>query len=449
MAEPVAPLNACAFAAAMTALGPFEARPALAVAVSGGADSTALCLLAKDWADARGGSVLALIVDHGLRPGSGEEARRTAARLFALGITSEILAWAGEKPTSAIQAKARQARHRLLADRCRERGLLHLLVGHHRDDQVETLLLRAASGSGGAGLAGMSPLVETGAVRVLRPLLAVPKQRLTAWLAERGVDWTEDPSNADPAFARARLRAARVGTDAARVALAEAAPRHRERRARQEEAVAALLARHCRLDPLGFAVLDGALLAAADADADAVEVALGRVAAAVGGTPYPPADAKLAGLRCHLGGSSPASLGRCCWRWLPRGEGGGSGRGRILVFREIRGLPGPAAVRPGETAVPWDGRFLVGVGAGFAPFAGDLLLAALGARGWREARRLWPGLHRRDAPYPCALSLPALRDDLGLIAVPGLGLFREPVHAKVAVRFRPLRSLSGSGYYLA
>lgn len=447
MAEPVAPLNACAFAAAMAALGPFEARPALAVAVSGGADSTALCLLAKAWAEARAGSVLALIVDHGLRPGSGEEARRTAARLSALGITSEILVWTGEKPTSAIQAKARQARHRLLADRCRERGLLHLLVGHHRDDQVETLLLRAASGSGGAGLAGMSPLVETGAVRVLRPLLGVPKQRLTAWLAERGVDWIEDPSNADPAFARARLRAARVGTDVARVALAEAAPRHRERRARQEEAVAAVLARHCRLDPLGFAVLDGALLAAADADA--VEAALGRVAAAVGGTPYPPAEAKLARLRWRLGGSGTASLGRCCWRWLPRGHGGGCERGRILVFREIRSLPGPVAVRPSETAVPWDGRFLVGVGVGFGPFAGDLFLAALGAGGWREARRLWPGLHRPGVPYPCALSLPALRDDLGLIAVPGLGLFREPVHAKVGMRFRPLRSLSGSGYYLA
>lgn len=447
MAEAVPPLSECEFAAAMAALGPFEARPGLAVAVSGGADSTALCLLAKVWAEARGGSVLALVVDHRLRPGSAEEARRTAARLARRGIDSDTLVWRGQKPASAIQAKARRARHRLLADGCRRRGLLHLLLGHHRDDQVETMLLRAASGSGEAGLAGMSPLVETGAVRVLRPLLAFPRQRLKAWLVDRGEDWLEDPSNSDPAFARSRLRATPAGSNEAADALAEARPRHRELRSRQEKALAALLARHCRLHPLGFAVLDGALLAAEDADT--VAAALGRVAAALGGVPYPPAGGKLARLRRHLRGSGSASLGRCCWRRMRQAEGEGGAGGQILVFRETRGLPAPVPVRPGETAMDWDGRFVVGIDAGFGPFAGDLLLGPLGPAGWREARRLWPGFPTRGVPFPAALSLPALRDDIGLVAVPGLGLFREPANGKVGVRFRPLRSLSGSGYYLA
>ncbi|MGZ8996242.1 MAG: ATP-binding protein, partial [Rhodospirillales bacterium] len=115
----------------MAALGPFEAGPTLAVAVSGGADSMALCLLADTWARGRDGGVLALIVDHGLRAGSADEAARTASRLAARDIDSEILVWSGAKPIAAIQARARQARYRLLADRCREQGVLHLLIGHH------------------------------------------------------------------------------------------------------------------------------------------------------------------------------------------------------------------------------------------------------------------------------------------------------------------------------
>src|SRR3954451_23412950 len=89
------PLTADELAALMEPLGPFERAPALAVAVSGGADSLALAILAAAWAERRGGRVLALTVDHGLRPESAAEARQTAAWLAARGITSRILAWEG------------------------------------------------------------------------------------------------------------------------------------------------------------------------------------------------------------------------------------------------------------------------------------------------------------------------------------------------------------------
>src|SRR5690349_5536679 len=86
-------LTADEFAALMVPLGPFEREPAVAVAVSGGADSLALAILAAAWAERRGGRVLALTVDHGLRPKSAAEARQTAAWLAARGIASRILAW--------------------------------------------------------------------------------------------------------------------------------------------------------------------------------------------------------------------------------------------------------------------------------------------------------------------------------------------------------------------
>lgn len=200
------PLTARQFDDLMAPFAPFEAQPTLAVAVSGGRDSMALAVLANDWARAHGGSVLALIVDHRLRPGSSAEASTTTARLSALGITAEILAWDGPKPASRLQEAARATRYRLLFDACRHRGILHLLVAHHASDQSETIAMRAARASGPDGLAGIAAVVEHRSARLLRPLLGVPRERLTATVTERGVAWVDDPSNEDRRFERVRIR---------------------------------------------------------------------------------------------------------------------------------------------------------------------------------------------------------------------------------------------------
>lgn len=444
----MSPLADGEFAAAVAALGPFETNPALAVAVSGGADSMALCLLADGWARARAGRILALIVDHGLRDASPEEAGRTASWLAARGIDSEVLAWVGDKPASAIQARARAKRYRLLFDRCRQAGILHLLVGHHLEDQAETLLLRAASGSGAVGLAGMSRLVEAGSTRVLRPLLEVSKQRLRAYLESVGQPWIEDPSNADPAYARSRLRSWPAETGAGAQALVDAAASHRRRRRVQDEAVADLLARHCRLHPLGCLRLDPAMLDAAAEDA--VGAALGRVAATVGGTAYPPASEKLDRLRRHLLGEAPAaaSLGRCLWRPCRAREKDCDQARFVVVIREARGLPQPMPIAAGAE-VEWDGRFLVRFAARPGEPDRGLTLAPLTGAGWRQALRLRPGL-RGEVPFEAAVSLPAIWGEQGLLAVPGLGVYPEPSGRGLArASFRPRRSLSGPGYYLA
>src|SRR5512144_1702125 len=156
----------------MEELAPFESSPHLAVAVSGGADSMALGLLAHDWAVARGGRVTALTVDHGLRPASAKEAAVVGSWMSACGIEHHVLRWRGEKPASAVQNAARIARYRLLCEWCRQANVMHLLLGHHSGDQSETILHRLVRGSGIFGLAGISPLVETSEVRLLRPLLA-------------------------------------------------------------------------------------------------------------------------------------------------------------------------------------------------------------------------------------------------------------------------------------
>lgn len=208
-------LGGVAFERLMAPFAPFERHPDLAVAVSGGRDSLCLALLASEWAGSREGRVIALIVDHGLRPESADEALSTSCLLERQGIESAVLRWTGDKPRTGLQEAARDARYRLLRQACRERGILHLLVGHHADDQDETIAMRAARSSGPDGLAGMAAQVEWPEVRLLRPLLAVRRSALTATLAVRGIAWIDDPSNVDPRFERARLRLAGV-SDASR-----------------------------------------------------------------------------------------------------------------------------------------------------------------------------------------------------------------------------------------
>ncbi len=221
-----------AFAPLMAPFAPFEDHPVLAVAVSGGRDSLALALLAQEWAERRGGRIVGLIVDHGLRPEAAREAAATHDLLARRGIEAAILRWQGAKPVRGLQEAARTARYGLLFDACRERGILHLLVAHHADDQAETVAMRAAHGSGADGLAGMAALVERRHARLLRPLLPVPRARLTATLEALGVAWIDDPSNADPRFERVLVRTAREGTDALDPLDPDTGPRRAEREGR-------------------------------------------------------------------------------------------------------------------------------------------------------------------------------------------------------------------------
>ena len=236
----------------MAPLGPFEPSPHLAVAVSGGADSMALALLARDWVRARGGRVTALVVDHGLRPESGVEAAATLERLGGAGIPAQGLVLQGLARGPGLAARARAARHAALAAAAVRLGVLHLLFGHHAGDQAETVAMRMLSGSGAAGLAGMAALTEAEGVRLLRPLLTVPPGRLRALLRAACVAWVEDPSNADALALRARLRRARgdaAGEGVLTRAAGEAAAARGRARAASELAVAGELAARVRVYP--------------------------------------------------------------------------------------------------------------------------------------------------------------------------------------------------------
>lgn len=412
-------------------------RPAvLAVAVSGGADSMALARLAADWAQKRRLALHPLIVDHRLRPDSTAEARHVAALLRAAGLTPKILTWTGPRPRADLQAAARAARYGLLAAECGRRGIRHLLLAHHRDDQAETLLLRALRGSGVDGLAAMQPRSARDGLVLLRPLLDIPKARLVATLKKRKQAWVEDPSNANPAFLRVRVRAALdllADNDAGHRAelvthLAQTARNFARTRALLDAAAYDLLHAAVQLTPAGTAWLDPAPLAAA-AD-DLALRALVRLLGAIGGLPVPPRldglQRLLAALRRDDGNGTSAALPLTLHRCLLTPAKGGSGGGdRLLVCREARFLPAPLPLPRGTLL--WDGRFRVAVAK---PLRG-LSLAPLG-RDRPPAAEIVPG----TLPKPAWPSLPALRDSAGrLLAVPGLGWGQLP--AGVTISFQP------------
>ncbi|MGY4254601.1 tRNA(Ile)-lysidine synthase [Bradyrhizobium sp. USDA 4516] len=183
--------------------------PALLLAVSGGPDSVALMWLAARWrrALAQGPRLVAVTVDHGLRPEAAREARDVKRLARSLELPHHTMRWTGPKPGTGVPAAARAARYRLLAQAARKHGATHILTAHTRDDQAETLLMRMLRGSGVAGLSAMARETERDGVLLTRPLLDISKAQLIATLQKARIRFADDPTNRDRSFTRPRLRA--------------------------------------------------------------------------------------------------------------------------------------------------------------------------------------------------------------------------------------------------
>lgn len=176
------------------------------VALSGGADSLALAAATAFEAPKRGIRAVAVTVDHGLQPGSADAAAAASAQAERLGLDARVVR-VEVGGTGGPEAAAREARYRALADAAAQTGAIAVLVGHTLDDQAETVLLGLARGSGGASLQGMAPDAElVPGIRLLRPLLEVRRKTTRAACAAEDLTPWDDPHNADPAYARARVR---------------------------------------------------------------------------------------------------------------------------------------------------------------------------------------------------------------------------------------------------
>jgi len=212
----------------------FADTQAVIVAVSGGSDSTALLLFTQEFLAQMENPprLVAVTIDHGLRPDSGIEAQKVARFCASRAIVHEIICWKGEgKPETVSQARARAARYHLLHARALLHGARVIFAGHTLDDQAETYLMRAARLSGRMqvvprGLAAMArESLLFGDVRLIRPFLTVRRAELRYFLEKQSVHWIDDPSNENRRFERVRLRQV---TDKATILAAVTAVRQAE-----------------------------------------------------------------------------------------------------------------------------------------------------------------------------------------------------------------------------
>lgn len=399
----------------MRRLGPFEPNPGLTAAVSGGADSMALALLALAWVRRRQGTLRALVVDHGLRPEATEEARLTVSRLGRLGITATCLALTTLRRGSALAERARILRYEVLSAACRSAGSLHLLLGHHAEDQAETVMMRTLGGSLTHGLAGMPAVSERAGVRLLRPLLAIEPLALRQFLGSRGIEWAEDPSNLDLTALRPRLRHLRAmhrPADGA-AGLTAAARAVGAVRAREEAATAAELATRATIRPEGFALLSPGRISAA---------ALSTLLRTIGGARYGPSVARVADLAARPRPATVAGV-----RLLQAGRLGDG----LLLAREEAAIAGTVEARPNAM---WDGRFRLITGC---PLPTGAAVGQLGP----DAARF---RDRSTLPSVVLRTLPAIRCGKTLAAVPHLGYVAKKTYAGVTVLFSPRRPVAGS-----
>ena len=348
-----APITDREFDGLMARFAPFEHAPVLAVGVSGGADSLCLVHLADRWARAWGGRVVALTIDHKLRAAAADEAVQVAAWMKDAAIEHHILEsdCGTQLDDRNVQAAARELRFSLLERWCRDHGVLHLMMAHHRDDQVETVLQRLGRGSGVHGLAAIVPDRSARHVRILRPLLDVPRGKLAATLQDRDVDWIDDPSNRDPRYGRTRLRQALsvIARDDQQIStrIAHTAGAMRRSRRILDRQIDRILARAATVSPMGFAIVDGPALLAGDRDLAAR--GLGLLVAMIGGAPHPPRrESMVLWLEkfAIADGGGATLAGAQLTRW----------RDRWLVHREPAAIAPPVTLYPGAT-ISWDGRF--------------------------------------------------------------------------------------------
>ena len=350
-------------------------RRGVALAVSGGADSTALLFLyhRARALDPTLPPAVVVSVDHRLRAEAAAEVAAVARRAVSLGLSHRALTWDEAAAGGNLQARAAAARRRLLLAATRERGADTLLLAHHADDQAETVLARLARGSGVVGLAAMAAWRDEGDVAIVRPLLAIPKSRLIATLRAAGWDWIEDPSNRDERFLRARLRAAGPVLEElglTRERLVETARVMARAAAALETLVDDLAARTVGTHPAGWAWIDRAGFGAAPAEIRLRLLA--RLARSVAGAEHAP---RLDGLEAieaaALSGAARVVRTLAGVRFEVRG-------GRIWLAGEGGRTPERLELAPGAQGV-WRGR-RVRLG-GEAP--STVTIAPLGADGRR------------------------------------------------------------------
>lgn len=380
----------------------------IGIAVSGGSDSTALLHLYHQAAAKLGLTLRAVTLDHALRAESAAEAAAVAAMCQSLGIAHDTLRWDHGTIVGNLQDQARQARYRLIAAWAREKGLADVAIGHTADDQAETFLMGLSRAAGLDGLSGMRPTWQSEGVKFHRPLLAISRADLRAYLTRHGVTWVDDPSNENDRFTRVKARRAlqalrplgitvdRLSDTIQHLAMAQQSLRRNAltawTTAGREEA-GAVHFDWAKLLRFGGEIERRLLLAAIEH---------------IAGNPYQPRAEKIFNLRLAISQGRGGTLHGCRVTVA---------NGIVSLYRE------PKAVKSLHTTTTeiWDNRWQM-----IGPHAPDLTIRVLGADGLRAC----PDWRTLNIPRHAILVSPAIWSGNTLMAAPVAG-FAQGWQAKL------------------
>ncbi len=376
----------------------FEAAQgrAVGVAVSGGSDSLALLVAVAEYGAARNLPVVAATVDHGLRPEAPAEAQAVARICQSLSVPHTTLKWDFSGLQGNLQAQARRARYGLLCDWARSGGVAHVALGHTADDQAETFLMRLARGSGLDGLSGMARQRQVDGISFWRPLLAARRADLRAFLTTRGMDWIDDPSNADDTYDRVKARKllgvlSELGIDVPK--LTEASTGLRRARGLITHTVAASVEADVSEDAAGLWVARARFR---DWHPELRRRILSRAVQWIARAEHGPRAKSLAQFEAALMAGTTSVLAGCV---------GTVHRDKLWLGRELSALP-----KGGPTGVLWDGTWQ-------STATADTTIAALGEPGLS----MIPNWRELGVPRQILIASPAIWRNQQLLAAPFAG----------------------------
>tara|TARA_R110002050_G_scaffold847_7_gene6034 strand:+ start:4726 stop:6036 length:1311 start_codon:yes stop_codon:yes gene_type:complete len=238
----------------------FTADCKIAIAVSGGADSLALAFSLKSFEKQYGYRLIALHVNHKLRAEALTEATQVKQWMNAAGIPCYILEWEHAGISTKIQEQARDARYNLISTACKAQNIKGVFLGHHKEDQYETILYRLSCATGPDGLAGIPPISIKQNIPYLRPCLPLYKKDLVDYLENH--PFIKDPSNANLKYTRVKFRQetdhlTQLGLTID--TLVDVAGKAAQNRLFVEGLVDKASVKYTQINPLGYATLDPAL----------------------------------------------------------------------------------------------------------------------------------------------------------------------------------------------
>ena len=386
----------------------------VAVGVSGGVDSLALCLLAQTWGQQNGIKITALTVDHGLRKESAREAAQVKSWLTRRGIPHVTLMLNEPFPRYGIQAFARKWRFQLLGDWCRINLADVVMLAHTIEDQMETICMRILADSGPEGLSGIRRNTVVGGLRILRPLLKISKGRLIATCSALNQGWVVDPSNQDTRYCRVKIRQLmpyieKTGLESNKmIRLASAMEKLRNA---FDNFSASFIKNNGGILKTGIAWIN--VSGFEKMPNKFKELLLLRLLVTVGGATWPSSKKKITRLIESLKQEKVIriTLGGCVIEKTILGK--------IWIYREIKRRCLSVVIMPGEKR-RWDNRFEV-----FQNFDKKLILEPLGEQGWRKIKRKeisgFSDIFDFSMPFHARITIPVARSLDDSLIIPHFG----------------------------